>query len=266
MNIVCPACSTRYAIADGAIGVDGRVVRCAKCRHSWFQEGPGSLQDGPQTDATPAEAAPVPAPPPADTPPLATATPPPPAETLPPPDETSQLGEAAAPSAYPDLAQTDDFAETPSSFAHEPPFRPRRHPATFWVMSAIVLALLAVAAIAAMATFGVPDWLPIPRDSFARATPDLVLEFPASRQQPRPLPNGSRFFNVSGSISNTGKARRVVPPLLIVLRDERRMIVYVLETAPPKTLLNPGESETVDQAIIDAPSSARTAEIGWKPR
>jgi len=40
MIIACPACSTRYAVPDSAIGVDGRTVRCAKCRHSWFQEGP----------------------------------------------------------------------------------------------------------------------------------------------------------------------------------------------------------------------------------
>jgi len=211
-------------------------------------------------------AEPAPAPPPSAEADTGDAAAPPKAETPPPPDE------AAASEPYSDPAQTDDFAGSPSSFAHEPPFRPRRHPATIWVMSAIVLALLAVAAFAAMATFGVPDWLPLPADSLglhdsrARAAPDLVLDFPVSRQQPRPLPDGSRFFNVSGSIRNTGNSRRAVPPLLIVLRDESRTVVYVLETAPPKTVLAPGESETVDQAIIDAPSSARTAEIGWKPR
>jgi predicted Zn finger-like uncharacterized protein len=40
MIIACPACSTRYVVPDSAIGVDGRTVRCAKCKHSWFQEGP----------------------------------------------------------------------------------------------------------------------------------------------------------------------------------------------------------------------------------
>lgn len=40
MIIACPACSTRYVVPDSAIGVDGRTVRCAKCRHSWFQTGP----------------------------------------------------------------------------------------------------------------------------------------------------------------------------------------------------------------------------------
>ena len=40
MIIACPACATRYVVPDSAVGVDGRTVRCAKCRHSWFQEGP----------------------------------------------------------------------------------------------------------------------------------------------------------------------------------------------------------------------------------
>ena len=250
VNIICPACSTRYAIADTAIGPDGRVVRCAKCRHSWFQEGP-------ETDVAVEEALPVPAPSPVPAPP-----------TMAPTVEA----EALAPSPYPDLAQADNFAETPSSFAHEPPFRPRRHPATLWVIVVLMLALLALAAVGAIATFGVPDWLPLPvngfgpRGGFASTSPDLVLDFPASRQQPRPLPDGSRFFNVSGAIRNTGQVRRTVPTFLIVLRDARGTVVYVLETAPPKTALAPGESETIDQAIIDAPSSARTAEIGWKPR
>ncbi|MEM9085954.1 MAG: zinc-ribbon domain-containing protein [Pseudomonadota bacterium] len=50
MIISCPACGTRYEVPDTAIGNEGRTVRCAKCKHSWFQEPP------PAIDPAPAEA------------------------------------------------------------------------------------------------------------------------------------------------------------------------------------------------------------------
>jgi len=39
MILSCPSCKARYVVPDSAIGPAGRKVRCAQCRHSWFQEG-----------------------------------------------------------------------------------------------------------------------------------------------------------------------------------------------------------------------------------
>src|SRR5690349_8219722 len=44
MIIACPACATRYVVPDSAIGPEGRTVRCAKCKHSWFQDGPELIE------------------------------------------------------------------------------------------------------------------------------------------------------------------------------------------------------------------------------
>jgi len=40
MILQCPACNSRYAVPDHAIGATGRIVRCVKCAHEWFVAGP----------------------------------------------------------------------------------------------------------------------------------------------------------------------------------------------------------------------------------
>lgn len=72
MIIACPACGTRYAVPDAAIGSEGRTVRCAKCKHSWFQDPP--VLDLVASAEAPAPA-PQPSPPPAQPPAASVAEP-----------------------------------------------------------------------------------------------------------------------------------------------------------------------------------------------
>ena len=123
----------------------------------------------------------------------------------------------------------------------------------------------AFAAIGAVAVYGLPGWLPLARQTFAEAQPDLVLEFPPNRQDRRTLPNGTEFFGASGKVTNVGRERRTVPPILVILRDEHNRIVYSLDVIPAKRQLAPGESVTVNEAVTDVPRTAKFAEIGWKP-
>ena len=250
MIIQCPACATRYVVPDSAIGADGRTVRCAKCRHNWFQDGP-EMAGGP-----------LPASPPA-----------------PPPPEPSFEQPAPKPEPEPELAPIHQPAplspfhrttapppELPdqSPFDAEPPFRARRNWLKVWTWAAAIFALFAAAIIFAVSYWGLPDWVPVNRPDFALNEPDLQLDFPHDQQVKREMPGGLEYFAVNGTITNIGSSARRVPPILVVLRDARERNVWQKEIVPEPSTLAPGESLDINRAFNDVPRAARVAEIGWK--
>lgn len=286
MIIACPACATRYVVPDSAIGAEGRTVRCAKCRHSWFQDGP-ELADAIDPELALAATA-------VDATAGAPATPPPPAQpaeetrNAPPYEEPAveQRAEAPvepeddfAPPPIPDeappptvieaapapVAEPEDYGEEVSQFDYEPPFRPRRNMMKVWTVAAALFAAIALGTVGAVSYWGLPDWVPISRPTFGLEQPDLVLDFPRERQERRTLPNGTEYFGASGTVKNVGRETRSVPAILIVLSDARDRIVYSWEIASPKAALAPGETVTINEAVTDIPRSARYVEIGWKP-
>ncbi|MBX9664994.1 MJ0042-type zinc finger domain-containing protein [Novosphingobium sp.] len=252
MIIACPACSTRYVVPDSAIGIEGRTVRCAKCRHSWFQQGPEMpLREEPAVQPSPA-ASPTP--------------------------EAESQSAAASPEPVPEppviprpamrpVARSDDegFDDTVSSFDHQPPFRPRRNMAKLWTIAGVSFAVLVAVLIGLATWLGLPRWLPAAHATFGAGSPDLVLAFPSERQDRRTLPNGTEYFGASGTVTNVGKQPQEVPPILIVLRDAKDKVVYTWDVSPPREMLKPGESVTINEAVTDVPKSAKVAEIGWKP-
>ncbi len=291
MIIACPACATRYVVPDSAIGLEGRTVRCAKCKHSWFQDGPALAEPITAAYAEPARAGETfaPAVPPAETPPSQTTATQPERARVPPqheavptpaaPPPVAADAAAPAPAPTPDLPAFEDRAPVDwapnatddagpgevSQFDHGPPFRPRRNWLKWMSWGAGAFAVLALAAVVAMSTLGVPSWLPIEQPLFG-ADPGLTVEFPASEQERRTLPNGAEFFGARVVVKNEARETRAVPPLLIVLRDARERVVYSWELVPPQRSLAPGEAMTINEAMTDVPKSAVYADIGWAPR
>ena len=242
MILACPACDTRYAVPDSAIGVEGRTVRCARCRHSWFQEGSALDLETLEKDGL-ASVEPASSEPQRD---------PQPWHDVPPIGDTDQREKAST-------------SADRSQFSAEPPFRPRRNPLKMWGMAASLFALISIGTIAAVSYAGLPDWVPVSRPTFALNEPDLVLEFPAEQQDRRTLPDGSEYFGVAGEIKNVGRETKSVPPVLIVLYDDRNRKVYNWEILPRQGRLQPGETLSINEAITDLPKSAKFAEIGWSP-
>lgn len=281
MIIACPACATRYVVPDSAIGVDGRTVRCAKCRHDWFQEGPAFTAPPP----------PPPAPPPAPPQPqtwvedeiqdnstnwtwheapdrgpdssgLDTAAPE--ADTSAP---APAADEVPVPPVYADAGYQQGYAdyEDTSRFDHQPLLAPRRNPARMWTIAASLFAVVSVAAIGATAWYGLPDWMPFAKPTFAQGQPGLKLDFPRDQQDRYALPDGTWFFGANGTVTNTSAQSRSVPGILIILRDSRGIIVHTAEVRSPKRVLGPGESVDIREALVPVPRSGVRAEFGWKP-
>ncbi|HTM96186.1 MAG TPA: MJ0042-type zinc finger domain-containing protein, partial [Croceibacterium sp.] len=206
MVIACPACATRYVVPDSAIGLEGRRVRCAKCRHSWYQEGPEAQQQpvppsghapGPAPVAAPSPPSPSPQrqPEPVAAPGFsATAFAAPEAPPLPPdrsyirqPDpepEPTRWEEPPEPVAaeavpLPPLQEAEPYRDDEfSQFDHEPPFRPRRNVLRLFTWAAAIFALLAIGTVVAVSYWGLPDWVPVSRPTFGQSRPDLQLDFP----------------------------------------------------------------------------------------
>lgn len=245
MILVCPQCATRYIVPDSAIGPGGRSVRCAACRHSWFQEG---AQLPTREEAVPvmAEAAGV----------TAAAA----AETIPP------VSELAAPAPPPSM-QFDrpepDAGEEPaveeqqaSSFAHEPPFRPRRNPAKLWTMAAIAFAMAVAALGGALYYLGTPGWAVNLGLTAEGTDPDLLLDMPRKPER-RQLPSGDEYFAFSGRIVNASDRALAVPPIVVEMRDDQDRLVFGWTIRPPVKELGPGDQATFHESRIDIPKKAR---------
>ena len=224
MLLNCPNCQTRYVVPDSAIGPQGRQVRCANCKHSWYQEAALEAFERPEPSfaATPESL-------------------PRGMDDLPPPPQFSAMAGAEAPD--------------------EPLRRPRRNPARYWTMAALGFALLVAVVIGSNAIYGwMGDGLKLAEvDPPLEIIPDANLD----RQTIVKDGKETEYFAASGTIVNPTDEEQPVPPLQIVLYDAQGRKVFDWIAKPKVNSLPPGGRVEFSDAQLDVPRSAAKMDIYW---
>jgi predicted Zn finger-like uncharacterized protein len=261
MLLVCPSCRTRYVVPDTAIGATGRQVRCASCRHSWFQEGPASVAPPPLAPVAAPTATRSVATEPVSAPPVSTPIAQPsfaalddvPSFVREPEDVTHSPEPAAMPAPFP----SESLPER-SQFAHEPPFRPRRNPAKIMTYAAIAFA--AVIAV----TGGTLWYTGILANSFSISSAESKLKIVLhDNLELGKSADGTPFFIASGSIVNPTAQTQTVPNMLVTLKDASGRAIFNWEMKPPVRNLAAGAQADFSQLKRDVPLASADISVVW---
>ena len=227
MILTCPSCGTRYQTAEAQFTPPGRNVRCAKCRHVWFQTPP-ELE-------TPIEPEPV------ISPAVAEAVP---AGALPfgvqaPPHDIDEEEEAA-----PQRSRGAAFAQTVG-----------------WVALIGLLGSIGWATIAYRDTIA-SVWPPSSSLYSVLGMPvnvrGITITNIAYKQE---YESGQPVLSVTGKIVNVSNREQPVPEIRVVLMDDAKRELYHWTFDAGVPTLKPGAESPFTTRLSSPPADARNLNV-----
>jgi predicted Zn finger-like uncharacterized protein len=234
MILECSQCRTRYLVPDSAIG-EGRTVRCASCKHSWFQ-----APEIPDLATRAAEIPPAPAP----------------RQQVRPP------AEAAPPRVYDDASIAPPADPEYDPFAPQPPFKPRRNPARRWTAAAIIAGVSMLLGTAAILYSGAPG-IAAQLGLGIGGEVETPLLFTDKAVERRTMPNGSELFMVSGKVVNPTGNKQSVPDIRVELTDAHDRLVYSWRITPQVRSLGAKGAIEFNGAKVDVPANAKVVQLSF---
>jgi predicted Zn finger-like uncharacterized protein len=264
MLVVCPSCSASYRLNAAALGPDGRTVRCAACRATWFVAAAAEDEPAPAEAAGAETAGAL-----AETVAEPTGPPPEPVKAV-----TSEVVPAAVETAprpaRPNL-HVIDSAEAEA--AEQPGLRARRRPPRLSAPASMRVQLrpaMLVVVMGALVFGGGLMWRRSVVGLFPQAAPlyqavglPVNLRGLAFRdvQSSETIENGTAVLHISGRIENVSGAAADVPRLRLSVRGSGGREIYVWTVMPGKPRLGAGESLPFRAELASPPAAGREVAV-----
>lgn len=247
MLIVCPSCTSAYEIDVDRVGADGRSVRCAACRETWFIS-PDDVSAALEAEMTAAMMA------------------------------ASELGPDAAQSRASAQADLDAWEsalaaepepdpsppETPRPRARAKPARPKRN--GFSLASpgaALGLAVLGGLGLAVLGRATVVRAMPQSAGLYTRVGFPVNLrgvEFRDVVAFQSPGEGAQGQLVVEGDLVGVA-AEAAVPPIEVEVRDGRDQALYRWRIAPPRAALEKSETARFRASLSAPPAQGRSVRV-----
>lgn len=230
MIVVCPTCATRQDLPQSNLDLDGSLIRCTRCGHSWIESRALSVVEGPGYPDIMVRG----------------------------PQRLSQ-GDVIAERDIMRLAKAARAAEAKLAAARQK----RRQDMKGWALLALCT-IVPLAAASLMPDVTMRLFPPAARlYAMAGAHVNLRgLEFRNVGQQHRTI-DGVRVLAIQGEIVNTSGRSRKIPTLVFHLKDERQQQVYGWELNSTTRPIEPGEASSFVTRIASPPENACEIEIGF---